>query len=79
HWLDRLYRRLGEGLRVNNELAPVGLSTGLAFAPIHGGDGATLLEAADQAMYRVKRSGRGRWSMPDLRLVTPDPPLGGTH
>jgi diguanylate cyclase (GGDEF)-like protein len=35
-------------------------SLGLAVFPEHGRDPATLMQHADQAMYRAKREGRSR-------------------
>ena len=59
--------------------APVTLSGGVATFPVHGRDGASLIEAADAALYESKRSGRDRLSLAgDGRgtgkdLVTPAP------
>lgn len=36
------------------------VSLGVATYPIHASDGASLIEAADQAMYRAKRTGKNR-------------------
>jgi len=58
---------------------PVTLSGGVATYPVHGRDGAALIEAADEALYESKRSGRDRLSLAgDARgtgkdLVTPAP------
>jgi diguanylate cyclase (GGDEF)-like protein len=45
-----------EGNQVN-----IGTSIGIALAPADGAQAAQLLKHADLAMYRAKRSGRGRW------------------
>ena len=37
-----------------------GASVGVALCPSHGRDAATLLKAADLALYRAKQDGRGR-------------------
>jgi diguanylate cyclase (GGDEF)-like protein len=36
------------------------VSLGVATYPLHASDGASLIEAADQAMYRAKRAGKNR-------------------
>jgi diguanylate cyclase (GGDEF)-like protein len=41
-------------------LPPFTLSMGLALYPAHGADAATLLQAADRALYEAKRAGRDR-------------------
>jgi two-component system, cell cycle response regulator len=43
--------------------SPVTLSGGVATFPVHGRDSATLIEAADAALYESKRSGRDRLSL----------------
>jgi len=47
----------------------VGVSVGLAFAPDHGTDSATLLRNADLAMYESKRQGRSRACCFDSTLL----------
>ena len=39
-------------------LGGVTISLGVSYFPHHGKDGATLLQAADSALYQAKRSGR---------------------
>jgi diguanylate cyclase (GGDEF)-like protein/PAS domain S-box-containing protein len=43
------------------QLGRITVSLGLAFYPLHGESGATLLESADGALYQAKRSGRDRY------------------
>jgi diguanylate cyclase (GGDEF)-like protein len=43
--------------------APVTLSGGVATYPVHGRDVASLIEAADAALYESKRAGRDRLSL----------------
>ncbi|GHU03698.1 hypothetical protein FACS1894205_0680 [Alphaproteobacteria bacterium] len=40
----------------------IGASIGIALFPDHGGDETTLLEAADNAMYAVKKSGKNAFA-----------------
>jgi diguanylate cyclase (GGDEF)-like protein len=51
------------GLRIQyggQMIGPVSISLGVAAFPQHGADGATVLRAADSALYRAKREGRDR-------------------
>lgn len=41
-------------------LGEITISLGLSYFPQHGKEGATLLQAADAALYQAKRSGRNR-------------------
>ena len=41
-------------------LGPLSISVGIATLPEHGVDGASLIHAADLALYRAKREGRDR-------------------
>jgi diguanylate cyclase (GGDEF)-like protein len=76
-------QRVAERLRLVSSAvegrAPVTLSGGVATYPVHGRDGAALIEAADAALYESKRCGRDRLSLAgDARgtgknLVTPAP------
>jgi diguanylate cyclase (GGDEF)-like protein len=45
---------------LRRELGGLTASIGLAVAPDHAGDGATLQRLADEALYRAKRAGRDR-------------------
>lgn len=51
---------LAEPISLDPGPAQVSASVGLAVCPLHGQDGAELLHAADEAMYRAKREGRNR-------------------
>ena len=59
--------RLGvQGLEIEHDgrhVGPVTLSIGIAIFPDHGADGQALLQAADEALYRAKQSGRNRVEM----------------
>ncbi|MCW5621117.1 MAG: GGDEF domain-containing protein [Burkholderiales bacterium] len=52
---------------------PVTMSLGVALYPIHAGDAASLIRAADAAMYRAKRSGRNRVEIAETGESTPPP------
>ena len=53
---DKLSEVIAEPVPIGDQLVTVGLSTGIAVYPDHGGDGKSLLRHADEAMYRAKRS-----------------------
>jgi EAL domain-containing protein (putative c-di-GMP-specific phosphodiesterase class I) len=55
----RLRAALGQPIAVDGLRLETGASVGLALAPEHGQDAATLLRRADLAMYAAKRSGQG--------------------
>ncbi|MDR2688348.1 MAG: diguanylate cyclase [Azoarcus sp.] len=69
--LSVMRRKLRLVDRVNIEL---GVSIGMAIFPDHGANAAELLSAADHAMYRAKRLGRGCACMydPDLDSTVED-------
>ena len=51
----------------------IGVSVGIAFSPTHGHDVRSLLDAADEALYRSKAIGKGRCTLAARR-----PPEEGT-
>jgi diguanylate cyclase (GGDEF)-like protein len=55
----RLRASLEEPLVVDDRIVRIGASVGIALFPEHGGDAEGLIEAADRAMYRAKRSHSG--------------------
>ncbi len=56
------------------EPVTVTISSGVAVHPDHGGTGAELLRAADDALYAAKRAGRDCW-----RTAQPAPKNGSTR
>lgn len=46
-------------------LEPITLSLGVAIFPKHGSSSASILKAADAALYRAKHEGRGRMNVAD--------------
>ena len=44
----------------DNPLPPITISVGIAEFPIHGGDMAEIIRAADDALYQAKKAGRDR-------------------
>ena len=59
----RVLSALAAPFAIDGETVPISASLGIAVAPAHGADYATLLRRADAAMYRAKAQGRGRWQM----------------
>jgi diguanylate cyclase (GGDEF)-like protein/PAS domain S-box-containing protein len=58
---EKLCESLGRPIQVQDDVwVQPGASIGIAMFPAHGDDTAALLEAADQAMYKAKRSGKNR-------------------
>jgi diguanylate cyclase (GGDEF)-like protein len=55
----KLVRAVAEEIAVNGQTHRVGASVGIALSPDDGTDAATLLKAADTAMYDTKRAGKG--------------------
>jgi diguanylate cyclase (GGDEF)-like protein len=62
--LDTLVRRLLIGIREVGRRLPgasaLSASVGISLYPVHSADAGELLTAADRAMYRAKRDGKGR-------------------
>ena len=59
--LDRLLEAVSQAVPIENEIAYVTASIGVAFFPHDGRDAESLLRLADQAMYRAKGSGKSRY------------------
>ena len=57
---EKLRACLGEPYGLDAAQARVGVSIGVAIFPAHGDDPESLLRAADGALYRAKREGKGR-------------------
>ena len=55
----RLVSALSRPYLIEGAIVSIGASVGIAQAPEHGSDSATLIRAADVALYAAKHSGRG--------------------
>ena len=64
---------LRAALRQLQLVVPVTASFGIATAPQHGATPATVIEAADRALYAAKAGGRDRAVVADGDLVEPEP------
>ncbi len=60
---EKVQRALASPFELGGETHEVSVSIGAALYPSHGEDAAMLLAHADQAMYEVKREGRGGFRM----------------
>ena len=60
--ISRIYHSISGSTYEN---FPISLSMGIARTEMVGIDYDTLFHAADQALYKVKRSGRGRYDFYD--------------
>ncbi len=60
---DRIVKTLARPFHLTDACVEIGSSLGVAVFPEAGSDARTLLDAADQAMYRAKAEGRNRFSV----------------
>jgi diguanylate cyclase (GGDEF)-like protein len=61
--IDRIFGGITEMLRTIPDLPHPTISLGVAQAPDHGTNLASLIEAADQALYQVKALGGNAWHL----------------
>jgi len=66
---DQLVSRFQRPLQVDRREIAVGVSCGAAVYPDHGADAASLLRAADAALFRAKELGRNRICIYDPALL----------
>ncbi len=65
--VQKLIQALQQPVVINDEVqgeisVQISASIGIAFCPDHGTDLEQLIKAADSAMYRVKRTGKGHYA-----------------
>ncbi len=63
HLARRIIQTLGQPFAIDGYRLEIGASVGVAIAPGHSSDAEGLLKNADIALYRVKREGRGNYSL----------------
>jgi diguanylate cyclase (GGDEF)-like protein len=63
---ERLIAAITTSYDLDGASARIGVSAGIALAPEHGNDDASLLAAADAALYEAKSSGKARCHMASL-------------
>ena len=64
--LQRLLTEVGRPVQIGAHSVQVQASIGVALYPSQGSSAGSLLEHADQAMYRAKRAGKNCWRMHGL-------------
>jgi len=60
---DKVVASLNEPLTIAEGLISVSISVGVALFPEHGHSSQELISRADEAMYLIKRTGKGAWRM----------------
>lgn len=58
---QKIIASLSEPFDLKGHRRSIGMSIGISIYPLDGYDAETLLRKADEAMYRVKKSGKGRY------------------
>ena len=72
---QRIADAFAEPFVVQGQKVTVGATLGASLYPHHGGDLGTLLHAADQALYRMKRSDARSWAWFDRSFESPSEPM----
>jgi predicted signal transduction protein with EAL and GGDEF domain len=62
---SRMVETVGVVYELNGHCVSIGLSVGIALAPVYVNAAETLLSRADRALYAAKTSGRGRFCFSD--------------
>lgn len=62
---DRCLEKIGTSVEKEGKTASFGVSIGIAISPEHGTDAETILKKADEAMYKSKKSGKGKYCIAD--------------
>ena len=65
---------LNAPFQINEHVAHIGVSIGIAIYPEHGSTAEELLKAADAAMYAAKKAGRNNWHFAHRTEDCPAPP-----
>ena len=75
----KLLKEIAEPLGFLPENAQMGASIGLCIFPYEGMSISDLIHRADEAMYRVKTSGKGNFSVADTSVPEPFTPWAEAH
>ncbi|MCX6086595.1 MAG: diguanylate cyclase [Caldiserica bacterium] len=60
---DKVVKSLNEPLSITEGPVSVSISVGVALFPEHGHSSRELINRADEAMYLIKRTGKGAWRL----------------
>ncbi len=60
---NRIIDRISRSLKLDDIAVDLGISIGIAMAPLHGTTPGLLSRNADLALYRAKQQGRGDWRL----------------
>ncbi len=58
---QKILASLSDPFDLSGHRCSIGMSIGISIYPLDGDDAETLLRKADESMYRVKKSGKGRY------------------
>ncbi|MEJ2760086.1 MAG: sensor domain-containing diguanylate cyclase [Gammaproteobacteria bacterium] len=62
HIAERILEEVDRPFTLEGKAVPLALSIGIGLFPADAGDEKQLYKIADEALYRAKEGGRGRWS-----------------
>ncbi|MFX9939095.1 diguanylate cyclase, partial [Acinetobacter baumannii] len=65
---DRIVQMIPEPIEISGHVRRVSASIGIALAPDHASDAATILRAADVALYQAKGAGRDGYCFFDQEM-----------
>jgi len=71
---DKVVTSLNEPLTIAEGPISVSISVGVALFPEHGHSSQELIRRADEAMYLIKRTGKGAWRMWSASARSDEPP-----
>jgi diguanylate cyclase (GGDEF)-like protein len=71
---DKVVASLNEPLTIAEGPISVSMSIGVALFPEHGHSSQELISHADEAMYLIKRTGKGAWRMWSASARSDEPP-----
>jgi diguanylate cyclase len=73
---SRMIDTVGAAYELDGQAVSIGLSVGIALAPVHADGAQTLLSRADRALYAAKAAGRGRFRLAEALPGTEAPGAG---